>query len=126
MIRLLLDENISPALVRRLADIGVYAQSVPHVGLGGRPDCEIWNYAFDHDFAVVTTNAQDFSELLNVDVQPGLIVFRESGLSRTEQWDRIRPVIEHVKDSADPEFLLNKLIEVTGVGQFEVRDIPEP
>jgi predicted nuclease of predicted toxin-antitoxin system len=126
VIRLLLDENISPALVRRLADIGVYAQSVPHVGLAGRADREIWNYALDHDFAVVTTNAQDFIELLNVDVHPGLIVFRESGLSRTEQWDRIRPVIEHVKDSADPDFLLNKLIEVTGVGQFEVRDIPEP
>jgi hypothetical protein len=29
VIRLLLDENISPALVRRLADMGVYAQSVP-------------------------------------------------------------------------------------------------
>jgi hypothetical protein len=61
-----------------------------------------------------------------VDVHPGLIVFRESGLSRTEQWDRTRPVIQQVKDSADPDFLLNTLIEVTGIGQFEVRDIPEP
>ena len=87
MIRLL-DENISPALVRRLADIGVYAQSVPHVGLAGRADREIWNYALDHDFAVVRKNAQDFVELLNVDVHPGLIVFRESGLSQAEQWGR--------------------------------------
>ena len=109
MIRLLLDENISPALVRRLADIGVYAQSVPHVGLAGRADREIWNYALDHDFAVVTTNAQDFIELLNVDVHPGLIVFRESGLSRIEQWDRIRPVIQHVKDSADPGLLAEQV-----------------
>jgi predicted nuclease of predicted toxin-antitoxin system len=57
VIRLLLDENISPALVRRLADMDVFAQSVPHVGLFGRLDHEIWKYALDHDFAVVTTNA---------------------------------------------------------------------
>jgi hypothetical protein len=30
--RLLLDEHISPALVARLAEVGVYAQSVLHVG----------------------------------------------------------------------------------------------
>jgi predicted nuclease of predicted toxin-antitoxin system len=126
VIRLLLDEHISPALMGRFADIGVYAQSVPHVGLAGRADRDIWRYALDHDFAVVTTNARHFIKLLHVDVHPGLIVLRESGLSRDEQWGRIRPVIEHVKDSADQDFLLNKLIEVTGVGRFEVRDIPEP
>jgi predicted nuclease of predicted toxin-antitoxin system len=52
MIRLLLDENISPALVRLLADLGVYSQS-PHVGLAGRADHLVWQYALDHDFAVV-------------------------------------------------------------------------
>ena len=89
--RLLLDEHISPALVARLAEVGIYAQSVPHVGLAGRADHEIWQYALDHDFAVVTTNARDFIELLDVDVHPGLIVLRESGLSRDEQWRRIQP-----------------------------------
>ena len=51
---------------------------------------------------------------------------RESGLSRTEQWDRLKPAIEHVQESGDPDFLLNKLIEITGVGQFEVRRMPKP
>lgn len=45
--RLLLDEHISPTLVGRLADAGVYAQSVPHAGLSGRADREIWEYALD-------------------------------------------------------------------------------
>ena len=40
--RLLLDEHISPALVSRLAEMGVYAQSVPHVGLAGRTDHTVW------------------------------------------------------------------------------------
>jgi len=52
-------------------------------------------------------------------VHPGLIVLRESGLSRKEQWGWLRPVIEHVKKSGDEDFLLNKLIEIAGVGQFK-------
>ena len=111
--------------MRLLAEIDVYSQSVPHVGLAGRADHAIWQYALDHDFAVVTTNAQDFIALLNVVVHPGLIVLRESGLSRQEQWEWLRPVVEHVKTSGDEDFLLNKLIEITGVGQFKIREIPE-
>ena len=80
-------------------------------------------YAFDRGFAIVTTNARDFIELLNGDVHPGLIVLRGSGLNRDEPWDRIDPVVAYIKNSGD-EDLLNKLIEITGIGQFEVRDIP--
>ena len=126
MMRLLLDENISPALVRLLAQVDVYSQSVPHVGLAGRPDHVVWQYALDHDFAVVTTNARDFIALLDVPVHPGLIVLRQSGLSRAEQWEWLKPVLEFVKKSGDEDFLLNKLIEVTGVGGFKIRVIPEP
>ena len=122
--RLLLDENVSPALVGRLAEVGVYAQSVPHVGLSGRADHVVWKYALDHDFAVVTANARDFIELLEVAVHPGLIVLREGGLSRQEQWERIKPVIDYVQDPGDQDFLLDKLVEVTGVEQFQARDIP--
>jgi predicted nuclease of predicted toxin-antitoxin system len=103
--RLLLDENISPALVGLVAELDVYAQSVPHVGLAGRADHVMWRYALDHDFAVVTTNAQDFIELLDVTIHPGLIVLRESGLSRQEQWEWLRPVVQQVKKSGDEDFL---------------------
>ena len=124
--RLLLDENISPALVGRLAEVGVYAQAVAHVGLSSRSDRIVWKYALDHDFAVVTTNARDFIQLLDVAAHPGLIVLRESGLSRQEQWERIHPVLDYVQSSEDQDFLLNKLVEVTGEGEFRVREIPAP
>lgn len=126
MMRLLLDENISPALVRLLAQDEVYSQSVPHVGLAGRADHFLWQFALENDFAVVTTNARDFIALLDVPVHPGLIVLRESGLSRQEQWEWLKPVVEFVKKSGDADFLLNKLIEITGVGQFKIREIPQP
>jgi predicted nuclease of predicted toxin-antitoxin system len=108
-----------------LAEVGVYSQSVPHVGLAGRADHAVWQYALTNNFAVVTVNARDFIELLDTTVHPGLIVLRESGLSRNEQWERIRPVIEIVKTSGDEDFLINKLIEITGVGEFEVRNLPQ-
>jgi len=35
-------------------------------------------------------------------------------------------MVEHVKKSGDKDFLLNKLIEVTGVGRFTIRELPGP
>ena len=125
MIRLLLDEHISPSMVKRFGEEGVYAQSVPHIGLSGRPDHDIWQHAFDNDVTVVTTNARDFIKLLKVEVHPGLIVLRESGLTREEQWSRLAPVIEHIKASGN-DFMLNKLIEIFGPGKWEVHVIPKP
>ena len=108
--------------LRLFADIDVYSQSVPNVGLAGRPDHVIWRFAPEHDFALVTTNARDFIELLDTPVHRGLIVLRESGLSRQEQWERLRRVVEHMKNSGDEDFLLNQLIEITGVTPFNKRD----
>jgi len=104
--------------------MGVYAVSVPHVGLSGQPDHVVWAYAHEHGAAVVTANARDFVELLDVDLHPGLIILRESGLTREEQWSRIEPVVRRVLDSGDPDYLLNKVVEVTGIGEFQVRELP--
>lgn len=65
-----------------------------HVGLSAPPELEIWRYALENDLVVVTTNARDFIRLLNVEVHAGLMVLRESGLSRDEQWARLSPLIE--------------------------------
>ena len=43
----MLDEHISPALVRKLGEKGLYAEAVAHVGLSGEPDEHIWNYALE-------------------------------------------------------------------------------
>jgi len=46
-------------------------------------------------------------------------------LSRQEQWERLIPVIEPVKKSRDADFLLNKLIEITGLHQFTIREFQD-
>jgi predicted nuclease of predicted toxin-antitoxin system len=124
VIRLLIDEQLSPILVGRLAEQGIYAEHVAHVGLSGAADPAIWRYAFEHDFAVVTANARDFLTLAaGVTLHPGLIVLRESGLTRDEQWARLAAVVEHVHHLHKQ--LVNRVVEVWSVGEFDIRDLPQ-
>ena len=51
---------------------------------------------------------------------------REAGLSRIEQWRRLEPVVRHVLATVDANFLVNRIIEIWGVRDFEVREIPAP
>lgn len=122
--QLLIDEHLSPKLVQQAAAIGVFVLSVPHAGLGGKSDPYLWRYAFEHGFTVVTTNARDFIELLDVELHPGLIILRESALSRQEQWERLEPVLRHILATGDPDFMVNRVIEVWAPGDFEVREAP--
>jgi hypothetical protein len=43
-----------------------------------------------------------------------------------EQWDRIQPIIDHILESSDDDFLLNKLVEISATGEWEIREIPKP
>jgi predicted nuclease of predicted toxin-antitoxin system len=125
-VKFLLDEHLSPTLVSLMASLGCYSAAVPHVGLSGASDRAVWRYAYENDLTVITTNAKDFLELLNVEVHPGLIVLRESGLSRQEQWERIEPVLRYLLERNDPNFMLNKLVEVEAPGRFSTREVPPP
>lgn len=119
-VRFLLDEHLSQTLVSRMASLGCYGVAVPHVGLGGASDPTVWRYAYENDLTVITTNARDFLALLDVEVHPGLIVLREGGLSRREQWDRIEPVLRYLLERNDP----NKVIEIKAPDRFSTREVP--
>lgn len=123
---LLIDENLSPELVQRLAAKGVVAAHVAHIGLTGASDPEVWRYAFEHDQIVVTINAADFLYLAGaVELHPGLVVLRTvSGLSRAEQWAWVEPVIDRLLATGDA--LVNKAVVVTGKGRFTTVDLPKP
>ena len=122
MIRLLIDEQLSPTLARQLARRQIFAQHVAHIGLAGVSDPELWSYAFAHDLIVVTMNARDFLQLAeDAELHAGLIVLRESGLSREEQWDRLASVMDHLVEIERD--LVNTVIEVWSPGEFTIRDV---
>ena len=99
--------------------------SVVHCGFAGQSDEAIWHYAWEHDYVVVTTNASDFLSLLNVELHPGLIVLREGGLTRDEQWERLSQALDHLRAQPDPDaFMVNRVIEVVNSGEVVVHDLP--
>ena len=58
----LLDENLSPRLAPRLADLYPGLIHVRDVGLKAASDRETWDWAKDHEYTVITTDA-DFVAL---------------------------------------------------------------
>ena len=60
--KLLFDQNLSPRLVAQLADVFPDSRHVFQLGLDRASDDDIWPYARDHAFIIVTKDA-DFSEL---------------------------------------------------------------
>jgi predicted nuclease of predicted toxin-antitoxin system len=56
-VKLLFDENLSPSLVRRLADLFPDSAHVHDVGLSRADDTTILNFAREHDYVVVTKDA---------------------------------------------------------------------
>jgi predicted nuclease of predicted toxin-antitoxin system len=61
-VKLLFDQNLSPRLVRSLADIYPDSNHVYPLGLDQVSDREIWEYARREGFLVVTKDS-DFSDL---------------------------------------------------------------
>lgn len=59
--KLLFDHNLSPKLIKRLADVYPLSQHVSEVGMADALDKVVWNYARQHDFIIVTKDA-DFNE----------------------------------------------------------------
>jgi predicted nuclease of predicted toxin-antitoxin system len=124
-VKLLIDENLSPELVARCTQRGVYAVAVAHVGLSGSKDRAVWHYALENDFVVVTANTRDFMNLLDVELHPGVIMLREGSLSRDEQWNRLELALDHILKNADPAgFMINRVVEVMSAREIRVREIP--
>jgi predicted nuclease of predicted toxin-antitoxin system len=61
-VNLLLDENISPRLANRLNLLFPGVTHVREVGLKQADDQQIWGWARDHEFSIITTDA-DFVAL---------------------------------------------------------------
>ena len=59
--RLLLDQNLAPALVHMLADIFPDSAHVRTLGLERAPDEELWEFAAANGFAVVSKDS-DFHQ----------------------------------------------------------------
>lgn len=104
--------------------MGITASAAIYVGLQGKPDIDVWRYAFENDQIVVTVNFGDFIALAkDVELHPGVIAFREAGLARLTQWSRLKEALDYIESNCAGD-LVNKVLEVRGSSDFLLQEIP--
>ena len=102
--KLLLDQNLSPRLVRQLSDLYLDSTHVADIGLDRALDRDLWNYARQHHYIIVTKDV-DFSELsLVLGFPPRVIWIRRGNCSTKDIEKMLRDNYGSVKAmSEDPD-----------------------
>jgi predicted nuclease of predicted toxin-antitoxin system len=101
--KLLFDQNLSDALVTRLSDLFPESAHVETIGLGRSDDVQIWDYARERGFAIVSKDS-DFQQRSMLFGAPPKVVWLRVGncpTSRIEKLIRDQSVTLHTFDS-DP------------------------
>ncbi len=97
--KLLFDQNLSPKLVKHLADIYPDSNHVYHLGLELVPDTELREYAAREGFVIVTKDS-DFSDLCILSGFPPKVVWIRRGNCSTAEIESIlrdhQPDIENL------------------------------
>ncbi len=81
--KLLLDQNISHRLIAKLLAAYPNSSHVTYLGMADAPDNTIWRYAQEHNFNIVTQDA-DFHEYSLLYGGPPLIIWLKSGNQRKQ------------------------------------------
>lgn len=94
LVKLLLDEMISPAAAIALAAEGIDAWRVRDRGLEGTTDHELLDRAYDEDRILVTFNVGDFEKLVRErELHAGVVLIERAGLLRDEQIELVKPTM---------------------------------
>lgn len=86
--KLLFDQNLSPKLVNRLADLFPDSTHVQSVGLDCAGDDQIWEYARLNGFAIVSKD-EDYNNLSVVRGTPPKVIWLQLGNCRTVQVEAV-------------------------------------
>lgn len=81
--KLLFDENLSPRLVRLLAGPFPASVHIDDVGLHGCPDGDVWSYAREQGFVLVSKD-NDFRQLSFLRGAPPKVVWLRIGNAPTQ------------------------------------------
>lgn len=102
--KLLLDENLSRKLVRRLAELFPGCAHVADFNLMQQPDRDIWEFAQREEFIIVSTDA-DFYELATTLGPPPKVVWlrRWRHPTRDAEWILRSEAVRITEFAADPD-----------------------
>lgn len=82
--KLLFDQNLSPRLVGRLADLFPGSQHVQDVGLDQALDEQVWEHARQHGHTIVSKD-DDFQDISIVSGNPPKVLLLQLGNCSTQQ-----------------------------------------
>ena len=106
--RFLIDECLSPALVRVAQESGHEVYHLAHLGRAGAKDWEIVALAITRDLVLVTNNASDFRRLYAAqELHPGLVILVPN-MGREAQLRLFRAAVSRSGEIGD---LVNKALE---------------
>ena len=86
--KILFDQNISFRIIKRIIDIFPEAKQIRSLGLENQTDQEIWNFAKENGFTLVTFDG-DFYDFSLVWGQPPKIVWIRTGNKTTTEIEAI-------------------------------------
>ena len=101
--KILLDANISWKLVNSLKPIFGDCAHVDFIGLNvPAEDIDIWNYALDNGYTIITKD-NDFEDLLELNGYPPKVVLLKTGNNSSkalmELLIKLKPIIEDLENS---------------------------
>ncbi|HMJ08273.1 MAG TPA: DUF5615 family PIN-like protein [Pyrinomonadaceae bacterium] len=82
--KLLFDENLSPTLVERLADVFAGSTHVRNVSLQSADDADVWKYAVENGFALISKDADMHDRSLLFGFPPKVVWVRLGNCSTTD------------------------------------------
>lgn len=86
--KLLFDHNLSHKLAQRLADLFPQSAHTQLLGLARTTDSEIWEFARQNDFTIVTLDA-DFFDLLSLHGPPPRVIWLRCGNQPTGFYEKL-------------------------------------
>ena len=99
--KLLLDHNLSPKLVHLLADVYPECTHVHDIGMERASDTEVWRYAAEHGFTIVSKDSDFHQRSLLFGSPPKVVWLRigncsvaESAVALRERYIPVRRFVE--------------------------------
>ena len=95
--KLLFDENLSPSLAERLANVFPSSTHVRNVRLKSASDLEVWDFAIENDFVIVSKDSDLHDRSLLYGFPPRIIWIRLGKCSTNDVETLVRNEFDRIK-----------------------------
>ena len=119
------DECLSPALARRLNDLGFDAFHPLDVGRRGEPDHTVLRRCIEEDRILITENVGDFRGLVGrVAMHPGLVTL--PSIDRAGALRLVNAILSFLQEQPNPrDYMFNRVLEISLDGVIRAYRLPD-